>query len=317
MIKKINPFLKIIFVVFIFYLILSKVDFILFYQILANAKIEYFFLMCLLWPVGLFISVLRWKLFLKKYGLNVSIKEAFNLYWIGSFFNNFLPTSFGGDGYKFFVLNNKFKNKKSKILSSIVLERGFGFFTILLFIVFFGLFFFGKIFSNIFLLMTYFISLTIVIIFLIYLLTSPRFFIKKKFKSPLLNKIRNFINTLGSFKERGVITKAILWSVLFLSISIFSMFLCFRAFDGKVNFFVLLFLIPLVHFSELIPFTINSLGVKEGLGIYLFSLFEIKPEISLAVFLTSRLLLTLCSLTGGLKYIFTKVLKNENILDWN
>jgi glycosyltransferase 2 family protein len=304
--KKITFFLKIIFVVLIFYLILRKIDFAHFYQILVKVKIKYFVFMCLLWPVGLFISALRWKLFLKKYALNISIKEVVNLYWIGSFFNNFLPTSFGGDGYKFFVLNKKFKNKKSKILSSLILERGFGFFTIIIFIVFFGLFFLDKTFSNIFLLMAYFFSLGVAIISLIYLFISPYFFIQRNFKFPFLNKARDFINTLASFKENNVIVKAISLSILFLSISIFSMFLCFKAFGGEINFLTLLFLIPFVHFSDLIPFTINSLGVKEGLGIYLFSLLGINLEISAAVFLASRVLLALCTLTGGLKYIFTK-----------
>jgi uncharacterized membrane protein YbhN (UPF0104 family) len=85
-----------------------------------------------------------------------------------------------------------------------------------------------------------------------------------------------------------------------------SIYLAFLAFNYEVSMALLFFVMPLLNFSEFLPFSINSLGIKEGVGIYLFSLFEVNKEIVLLVLLTSRALLAICSITGGLRYLVNK-----------
>ena len=88
----------------------------------------------LLYVPSVFISSLKWHLILKGvYGLDLRFLYLVKIYFIGGFYNNFLPSTIGGDGYKFYVLNKNIKNQRKEIFSSIFLERGIGF--LMLFII--------------------------------------------------------------------------------------------------------------------------------------------------------------------------------------
>lgn len=49
---------------------------------------------------GLFVSALRWKAYLDALELSIARGTLFRLYFVGTFFNAFLPTGIGGDAYK-------------------------------------------------------------------------------------------------------------------------------------------------------------------------------------------------------------------------
>ncbi len=303
--KKIKILLKIILTIFLFYLIFKNIDFNKFIQIISNANIIYFIFICFLWPIGLFLSSYKWGLILKEYGINISQRKSFCFYWIGSFFNNFLPTSFGGDSYKFVYLNREFKNKKAQIFSSILLERGIGFLVIIFFSLFFSIFVNKKLFYY-----NTFISFIVLIIFLIFLMfiifAKKSIKIRKPFNLELLNKIIKVYNILVSFNDRKTLAISFITSSIFLLLSVFSTSLAFKAFHYETSFLLLLFLMPLLQLVGLFPFTINSLGLQEGIGIYLFFIFGIDKEIVLSVLLVSRILLGLCTVTGGLKFLTYK-----------
>jgi len=58
------------------------------------------------------VSSFRWKaLLIHKNSEHVSVKYLTYLYFTGAFFNNFMPTSIGGDVYKVFKLGKKINNR--------------------------------------------------------------------------------------------------------------------------------------------------------------------------------------------------------------
>lgn len=305
--KKYHVFLlKVIFTAVLFYIIIQKVNIDQLPGLLKGANYFYFILMCIIWILGLTLSSIKWNIILNEYRISITNKESFDLYWISSFFNNFLPSSFGGDSYKLVYLNNNFKQKRSQIISSIILERGFGFLANILFILSFG-----------FIFIKYFIYPPNQIIFIIIctvliVLTICLFLIKRgseiKYVSnyKFINKLMNGLNVLLSFNNRRISFISLLISSVFLLLNILSLFFAFKAFNYNVSFSLLLFLVPIIQLSGLIPFSINSLGIREGIGIYLFSFFGVNSEVTLLVLLSSRVLLVFCTSTGGLKYVFQK-----------
>jgi uncharacterized protein (TIRG00374 family) len=54
---------------------------------------------------SLLLSSLRWRAFLRPLGIDLHIVHLIRLYLMGTFFNAFLPTGFGGDAYKSFVMD--------------------------------------------------------------------------------------------------------------------------------------------------------------------------------------------------------------------
>ena len=59
--------------------------------------------------------------------------------------------------------------------------------------------------------------------------------------------------------------------------------------------------------SKIMPFTINALGIKEGLTIYLFGLAGVNKELSLSVSLVGRFLTILLSLPGGILFLINSM----------
>jgi len=302
--KKFSLLIKILFTLSLFYIIFKKLNLNEFYPIFFKINPYYLIILPILWGLSILLSGYKWNLILSHYKLNIAYKEAFNLYWIGSFFNNFLPSSFGGDGYKLYALNKKFPNKKGQILSSMVLERGIGFFTLILTMLIFGSFFISKIFSNPLLFSIYFGSFISTLILVIIFICFSNFEIEREFKNYFLNKIVKLYNILVSFKDKKILMESMIISLIFILISVFSFWCYFKAFNYEISFLLLLFLIPLIQFSELVPFTINSLGIKEGLAIYLFYMFSIHTEVVLAVYVIARILSLMFTSSGGLAYIY-------------
>jgi uncharacterized protein (TIRG00374 family) len=84
------------------------------------------------------ISSVRWKsLLIHQNSQGVSVWYLTSLYFIGSFFNNFMPTSIGGDVFKVYTLGKKLNNV-SDAFSATFMERFTGLIS-LVFIAIFGL----------------------------------------------------------------------------------------------------------------------------------------------------------------------------------
>lgn len=66
------------------------------------------------------ISSFRLNKFFRQGGINLSERYNLKLYWLGMFYNQFLPGGIGGDGYKVIYLNDK-TGKGIKLITSLVL----------------------------------------------------------------------------------------------------------------------------------------------------------------------------------------------------
>ncbi|MDE0470428.1 MAG: lysylphosphatidylglycerol synthase transmembrane domain-containing protein, partial [Ekhidna sp.] len=69
------------------------------------------------------ISAFRLNLFFRMIGLNLSRRFNLRLYWIGMFYNLFLPGGVGGDGYKVYVLNKQFDIKVKQLIRASLMDR--------------------------------------------------------------------------------------------------------------------------------------------------------------------------------------------------
>jgi uncharacterized protein (TIRG00374 family) len=71
------------------------------------------------------ISSVKWSLFIHERGVQLSQLRLFNLYLIGKFFNNFLPSSVGGDLARAYLLGRVISSQ-SQSFASVFLERATG-----------------------------------------------------------------------------------------------------------------------------------------------------------------------------------------------
>jgi glycosyltransferase 2 family protein len=92
----------------------SQIDWNTFLSAIKNANIFYIITSALMAYLGVYISILKWDIFLKNYGIFISKLKLYSVYSISAFFNNFLPTTIGGDFYRITNLSKNFPGKKRK-----------------------------------------------------------------------------------------------------------------------------------------------------------------------------------------------------------
>ena len=68
---------------------------------------------------------LRWQVLLKFYGSQIEFNRLMGFYLIGMFFNNFLPTSIGGDVMRIYKVNQD-TNDRTVSFASVIIERMLG-----------------------------------------------------------------------------------------------------------------------------------------------------------------------------------------------
>lgn len=258
------------------------------------------------------ISVIAFRLkkILSVQGLNLNFKEAIYLNFIGYFFNNFLPTSVGGDLVKAYYATKK-TTKKLESFSSVFFDRFFGFLSIG-FLAFLGIIFLNKSVKDKSLLWGSIIFLTVVFSFFIVFLNKrlAKFLFSKLLDLPIFkegSKLRRLYNAINAYKEHKiVIVQLIGISLVGQMIFVLAIFVIIKSLSQNISFFYLFLIIPLVSVASMMP-SINGLGIREGAYVYFLSEF-INKESAFAVSILSLAMILAMSFIGGIFYLFSEKL---------
>ncbi|HRF24042.1 MAG TPA: lysylphosphatidylglycerol synthase transmembrane domain-containing protein, partial [Chitinophagaceae bacterium] len=86
----------------------GKIDFRKAGEALQKANVFYLVLALLTFVVSKIIASFRLNIYFKNIFIRLSEWTNLKLYWLGMFYNLFLPGSIGGDAYKVLLLKKKF-----------------------------------------------------------------------------------------------------------------------------------------------------------------------------------------------------------------
>ena len=276
--------------------------------ITSRLNYTYAFLMLVLILAGNFIAAVRFRLLIsvKK---TIRIFDLMKQYFIGSFFNNFLPTAIGGDAVRMFLVS-QFGIPKTTAAFFIIVERLIGFYSLIC-IAFLSSFFWGvprhlSIFVTVLLLSC---SLVMAAIF------SPRInSLFKKFNLRIFDQITGNINLLRS--DRAIISATFILSICYQLVSISISYCVAMAINLHIPVISFLTLVPLVWIVTMIPVSFGGLGLRELSFIYLLAQINIPKEGALIVSLgTYGALIT--SGIIGMFFFLSGRLKNIGALETN
>jgi uncharacterized membrane protein YbhN (UPF0104 family) len=106
-----------------FWYISKKVDFSQALQALRNANWLLLFLSTFLYALSKIIGAIRLNIYFKNINLNFYELKHLKLYWLGLFYNLFLPGSISGDAYKVVILNKRISAPYKKTSTAVLLDR--------------------------------------------------------------------------------------------------------------------------------------------------------------------------------------------------
>ncbi|MEI9945478.1 MAG: lysylphosphatidylglycerol synthase transmembrane domain-containing protein [Chitinophagaceae bacterium] len=121
--KPVQLFLKIAVTVACLWYVSGKIDFAKAGIALKNANWLYLLLALLLFIISKLISSFRLNIYFRNINIRLPEWQNIKLYWLGMFYNLFLPGSISGDAYKVIVLTKKFNVPYKKTAAAVLLDR--------------------------------------------------------------------------------------------------------------------------------------------------------------------------------------------------
>lgn len=115
-------------------LVFRKINFSEVAEVLKNVNFFYLIFAAILFFASQILSSKRLEFYLFAQGFHLSFKSNFQLYFLGMFYNFFIPGGVGGDAYKIYLLNKKFGWPAKKLTSALFNDRLSGLLAILILI---------------------------------------------------------------------------------------------------------------------------------------------------------------------------------------
>src|SRR6188472_2954066 len=122
-IKVLKLLLKIAVTVLCFWYISRKIDFTKAKDAVMQADWWWLSLSVVAFAFSKFLASFRLNIYFKNIGIYLSQKKNLKLYWLGMFYNLFLPGAISGDAYKVVLLNRKYKTPYKKASAAVLLDR--------------------------------------------------------------------------------------------------------------------------------------------------------------------------------------------------
>jgi len=105
------------------YLVLRKIPLSELLGLWTTLNTPYFLIGAFLFLASQVLSAKRLESFFKRSGFDLSFKSNLELYFLGMFYNFFIPGGIGGDAYKIYLLNKTFSWNVKKLSFSVLNDR--------------------------------------------------------------------------------------------------------------------------------------------------------------------------------------------------
>jgi uncharacterized protein (TIRG00374 family) len=258
--------------------------------------------------LGTYITAARWKTLLNTQGVKLSNMTLSSTVLIGSFFNNFLPTSIGGDVFRAYDASKKGNISLGSSASVILVERFSGVVsaaTYAIIALFLGFTAIGH--QSIIVPIIIFFIVSLILGFLI---INPSLFrlgkITRKFRfmRKIADKLSNFYNTLISFKKyKVVLVEVLVFSFLLQFSVILNYWLASLALGIDLNLTAFIFIVPVVATIAMLPISIGGIGLRENSLVIIMVAMGVENEKAALCSLLILFMLIIMGVIGGITYI--------------
>jgi uncharacterized protein (TIRG00374 family) len=283
---------------------------------------------------GNVIAALRWWLLLRTQSIFIGLWAAVMLFFLGWFYNNFMPSSVGGDLVRAWYVT-KHTDKKFEAALSVFVDRGVGMVGTLLIAAFYYLFFFrqqagpvnfntpGGLLTSVaeYEAIGFWLLVAVVVVFLVFLLCAGGRMVLQKIWSHIrvygLKIIEKLKTAAVIYCSRPLIIFLALVLTVLMQIGVITGFWFLGVnlgVDVSVKYYYLFF--TFIWLVGVLPVSIGGAVVMEGGLAYLFVRFTaVTPETALALALCQRIIWMLTSLPGAVIHLSGVHLPKDFLVD--
>lgn len=249
---------------------------------------------------ALVVSAWKWQMLLEAQGLTVSGVRLFGTYLVGLFFNNFLPSNIGGDVIRVHDVAKR-TGQASAVTASVIAERLLAGLALALTAVI------ALAFSSGYAAQVGPTVLVSVLVFggLIALLAIPAVGTKlgRLLPEGRAKSLATVTTRMGElFRNRSVFLQVMVLSFVFQATVVLVAWAGFAAIGVPVSLGACFLFIPIISAIQLVPVSLNGLGVREGAYVFFFGSIGVGQLESVAASLLFGLLVAAVSLAGGVLF---------------
>ena len=266
--------------------------------------------------IGFLLTAVRWKMLLTARGAHLSTWYLIRSVLIGIFFNNFLPSTVGGDVYRAYDTSEQVGSKTESI-TVVVVERLTGIFALGLFALL-ALFLGFSHFSSIPIIWIAIAGL--IVAFLLFLAAMNHHVaqaIKAMFehpemiKFPVLRKVqaklKQIYDALTVYKRNRRVMFFAFFLALFLQINVIVHYYCISyALSLNVPLMYFFLVIPVVTVILMVPIFINGIGGREAAYTLLLGVFGVTNSQAIAFSWIAFGMILIQGIAGGIVYALRK-----------
>jgi glycosyltransferase 2 family protein len=229
-------------------------------------------------PFGYLASVRRWRLLIRAQGGDATLPFLVRSFLVGVFFNNFLPSTIGGDTVR--VLDTARTGVgRAKAVAIVFVDRFVGLLALMLFAVL-GVLRMPSLF-------TWVIGGAAVLALIAVLV----------FALPRIVEHRFALRWPGS-----VLARAFGWSLVLQTLVVLNGYFLARALHVPIPLESFFLIVPLALFVMMLPVSINAIGVRENVWAFFFAAFGVAAATGVALAWLDYGLVLLQALVGGMVY---------------
>ena len=252
---------------------------------------------------------LQWKLLLAKQNISMTYVNLVRFYFVGCFFNNFMPGNVGGDIKKIYDINQNSKESVGAAVSATVLDRLCGLYILCGFALAVGAAFFWQDPEQKYFLLP---SLLVFLVFSIglYLLFSRKL---GKLLSFFGDRVLHLHGRFQAFRTKKLFAQIFSLSVVTQSFRVLSHYFCGLAIGVDISVSWYFYYVPLIAIVSALPISIGGFGPREFMAQSLFARVGVEPMEAVLVQLLAYGANLVVSLLGAIDFLF----KHFSILNKN
>lgn len=303
--NKIYNLLKLIISVGLLLVLFTLFDFRESWDALRGMDYRYFGLAFILFQGGLVIRCFRWRFLLDAVQVPVPIHRLLYLYYVGEFFNTFLPSGLGGDAVKIYELA-RHSHKSSEAIGTVFLDRIAG----LVVLSAMGLTVLPMVQRSIPQQQIFILGFASVIG-----LAGPWLMLQRRLADRIIGimpgilrhkaqSLYNAVHTSGTH----ALWKSLLVSVPFTFILFTLNFLLALGLGIEVPFFYFVIFMPLLSLTLLLP-SVGALGTRETAYVLLFGSAGIGEPMAIALSLSFYFVTVCTGIIGALLYALDSIMR--------
>ncbi|HEC12008.1 MAG TPA: flippase-like domain-containing protein [Acidiferrobacteraceae bacterium] len=296
------------------YWILTRVSLEEVFAAMANARTGVLVVAFLMYFVGYSITAIRWRLLLHAQGVEVPLFRLVQSFMVALFFNNFLPSTIGGDAVRVYD-SWRFSGSKTRAVAVVFTDRVFGMLALMLIATLAAMVSEDvvKLAPNLQLWLGLILAGLVAVVGAIFFTDKLSHLLLKGLDNApvgLLRKLGDKLtDVIQAFHGRhDVASKALGLSILLQVNVIIHFFLIGYALQLSVPVLAFFVIIPIAIVIMMLPVTINGIGLRESVFVFLLGAYGVSQADAVAFAWISFGFVILQGVVGGVVY----ALRNES-----